>query len=209
MFLLEVGLSFCSTGRSWSFVLAALTSPLFFSCVHESCLMALRLLCRYPFPVTRVSCQSLGIARSESVVFRKPGHDAFHPPSVLLGPGLRHWIDWKFLGVEHAPRGGVVETAVPFDKPDLKLFEIVFGQRTRAIGEHALENMVASRGRHGSTPKRLVSHMGIRMCMREYAGKVGARFEPARSIAQNMSRSGRAGSPGSWNGWQRCRFVSV
>lgn len=102
-----------------------------------------------------------------------------------------------------------METAVPFDKPMLELFEIVFGQRTGAIGEHALGNKVASRGRHGSTPKRLVSHMGIRMCMREYAGKVGARFEPVRSIAQNMSRSGRAGSPRCWNGWSRCRFVSV
>lgn len=209
MFLLKVGLSFRSTGRSWSFVLAALTSPLFLSCIHQSYLMAFRFLYRYPFPVTRVSCQSLRIARSESVVFCEPGHDVFHPPSVLLGPGLRHWIDWKVLRVEHAPRGGVVETAVPFDKPVLKLLEIVFGQRTGAIGEHALGNMVASRGRHGSTSKRLVSYTGNRMCMREYAGKVGARFEPVRSIAQNMSRSGRAGSPRCWNGWQRCRFVSV
>ena len=59
-------------GRSWSFVLAALTSPLFFACIHQSCLMALRFLCRDPFPVTGVSCSHL------EMLGQKPSPSASH-----------------------------------------------------------------------------------------------------------------------------------
>lgn len=94
---------------------------------------------------------------------------------------------------------------MPFNIPILKVFERFVRERTVEAGGDGLV-VVGASGRHGSTAKTIVSHIGFRICTTVYTGEVAARFEPLRSTCRNLSRSARAGSLGYLRWLARMRF---